>query len=310
MPELYAACTDLWAPDADVAAQLPRLPLGERLLSRAERRPAPRDWRRWALALAGLDPPAGDLPVARTLAAHHGHDAGDGLTWFVATPVHFVAGLTRLQFHAQGALTLAPGAAAALAARFAADWADPALALVAAGEGLLLRAAASFAVATEDPAGYAGRNVGEALPAGADAGRLERLMTELQMWLHGVAAPSREGLAVNGLWLWGAGREPLAGGGDWPELDGGDAFLAAAAARAPRAARRARLECWSLAGLARAGHSFEAADALWFGPLAAALRGGAHAAARIHAGGHEFVLRPRQRWRRWVRSRPWWELLA
>src|SRR3974390_113037 len=119
MAELYAALTDLTAPDADAVENLPRLPLAERLLSRAERRPAPHDWRRRALGLAGLAAAPGALPVGRTLARHHGQpDAVDG-TWFVATPVRLVAGLTHLTFDARGALALPPGTAAALAARFA-----------------------------------------------------------------------------------------------------------------------------------------------------------------------------------------------
>jgi hypothetical protein len=309
MPELYAALTDLIAPEGDALDSLPRLPLAERLLSRAERRPAPADWRRWLLGLAGLEPPAGDLPVARTLAAHHGHPLADGTSWLVATPVHLVAGLTRLQFHAHGALTLAPGVAQRLAERFAQDWRDPSLALVPAGALLLLRTAARYDVATADPAVYAGRDVREALPTGADAGRLERLMTELQMWLHGERPVSVEGLAVNALWLWGGGQVPLAGAATWPQSGSADAFLTAAAAVAPGTLGAARFEHFSLAALARAGQAFADCDALWFAPLAAALRGGAVGGARIHAGAQEFVLRPAQRWRGWVRPRPWWELL-
>lgn len=308
MAELYAALTDLLAPDADAVEDLPRLPLAERLLSRAERRPAPRDWRRWALGLAGLDPPPGDLPVGRTLARHHGHADDDAATWFVATPVHLVAGLARLTFHAHGALALPPGAAAALAARFAADWADPALSLVEAGGVLLLRAAGRFDVATVDPAAHAGRDVAEALPTGPDAGRLERLMTELQMWLHGAPPASSAGLPVNGLWLWGAGRQALAGTARWPALDGGDAFLAAAALAVPGGERAARLVNWSLAELASQQRAFAEADALWFGALGEALASGTLDAARVYVGGREFLVRPRQRWRRWVRPRPWWEL--
>lgn len=308
MPELYAALTDLLAPDADDVEGLPRLPHAERLLSRAERRPAERDWRRWALRRAGLTAPPGDLPVARTLAGRHGHAPGEAATWFVVTPVHLVAGLTRLHFHPRGALTLPPGGAAALAARFARDWADPALALVEAGDHLLLRAEGRFEVATVDPAAYAGRDVGEALPTGADAGRVERLMTELQMWLHGAPPASVEGPPVNALWLWGAGATPLAGAAAWPALDGRDAFLEAAAGGSPRA--EARLECWSLAALAREGHAFAAADALWFGALATALARGSLDGARVHARGLEFVLRPGQRFRVWVRPRPWWEILG
>lgn len=310
MTELYAALTDLLAPDREAVEGLARLPLGERLLSRAERRAAPGDWRRWALGLAGLSAPPGDLPVGRTLAAQHGVGPAADSTWFVATPVHFVAGLTRVHFDPLGPLGLAPDVMAALSARFAAEWRDPLLALVAAGETLLLRAAGRYEVTSLDPAAYAGRDVAAALPGGPDAGRLERLMTELQMWLHRSPPASREGPPVNGLWLWGSGAAPLAGDARWPELDSRDPFLAAAAAAGPERAGGARLATWRLADLARSGRDFAAADACWFGPLAEALASGTLAGARLYFCGAEFVLRPRQRWRRWVRSRPWWELGA
>jgi len=306
MPELYAVLTDLLATDAE---DLPRLPGAERLLSRALVRPATADWRRWVLELAGLEPPAGDLPVARTLAAAHGIEAGDDSTWFVATPVHLAAGLTRVHFAAEGGLNLDADAAAVLARRFAAEWQDPSLALHAAGGTLLLRVAGTFAVATQDPSAFAGREIREALPVGPDAGRLQRLMTELQMWLHGVGLHA-EGLAVNGLWLWGAGRSPLAGSPRWPRIEGADAFLGAAAAALAGVASAARLEVWSLASLARAKRPFAALDAAHFEPLAAELRAGTIGLARVHVAGREFVLARAQRWRRWVRVRPWWELLA
>ena len=314
MPELFAALTDLFAPDADAVADasvhLPRLPTLERLLSRAERHPAPADWRRWALAVAGLTPPPGDLPVGRTLAARHGAVPDADSTWFVATPVHCVAGLTRVRFDSHGALSLDEREAGALVQRFAVEWGDPALALVAAGESLLLRAAGRYDVATVDPAACAGRELEAALPTGSDAGRLERLTTELQMWLHRAPPTSREGPPVNGLWLWGSGSTPLTGAARWPALASHDPFLAAAAAGAAGSAADARLETWQLAELVRAGRGFEAADGLWFEPLARALRGGELDSARLYVAGHEFVLRPRQRWRRWIRARPWWQLLA
>jgi hypothetical protein len=310
MPELYAALTDLVPPDAEAAEGLPRLPIAEALLSRAERRPAPADWRRWALALAGVAAPPGDLPVGRTLARHHGVEPGPDSTWFVATPVTLVAGLSRVHFAPGGALRLAPGAAAALAARFAAEWRDPALELVVAGDSLLLRAAGRYQLASFDPAPFAGREAAAAFPTGPDAGRLQRLMTELQMWLHGAAPAVREGGPVNALWLWGGGDAALPPAAAWPALDDGDAFLAAAAGAAAGRAADARLESWSLAAQARAGHAFAALDALRFAPLAAALAARRLDRARVYFDGHEFLLRPGQRWHRWRRPRPWWELGA
>ncbi|MBS0375135.1 MAG: hypothetical protein JSR73_11195 [Proteobacteria bacterium] len=306
MPELHLVLTDLAAPDADDGAGLARLPLGERLLARADRIPASADWRRWVLTRAGREPPPGDLPLGRALAAARGLDLDR--QWFVASPLQLVAGLTRVHFDARGPLTLAPAALAALAARFQADWPAATAVLETAGGGLVLGLPDPLAVETRDPATVAGRELSVARPRGADAGRLERLMTELQMWLHGAGLAAADGRVVNALWLWGGGVTPVAGGGAAPAFAGDDAPLAALLA-APAAADAPRLELRSVAALLADG-GFEAADERWFQPLAAALAGGRHALVRVHAAGREFVLRPGQRWRLWRRPRPWWELLG
>ena len=308
MPQLYAALTDLVLPEADPETPLPRLPVLERLLARARRGPAAPDWRRWALAIAGLEAPAGDLPIGRTLARRYAQDGAPDATWFVATPVQLVASLTRVHFHRDGALELPPGAAAELVQRFARDWHDPALALVPAGDTLLLRVAGRWQVESQDPAPHAGAPLGPALPTGADASRLTRLMTELQMWLHADPPRAADGRALNGLWLWGGGHTELSGSGRWPTLAGAaDAFLAALVGEATTLAD-ARLESWSIAALARSGQDFAAADRVWFEPLAAALAGGRLARAELYLAGHRYQLSPLQRLRVWRRGRAWWEL--
>lgn len=308
MQQLYAALTDLVLPEADPVTPLPRLPALERLLAGARRRPASPDWRRWALGTAGLEAPAGDLPIGRTLARRHALDAAPEVTWFVATPVHLVASLTRVHFHGDGALDLPPAAAAELAQRFASDWDDPTLALLPAGGTLLLRVAGCWQVESQDPALHAGLQFGPALPTGADAGRLTRLMTELQTWLHADPPHAADGRALNGLWLWGSGRGELSGTGRWPTLAGdADPFLAALAGEAATQAD-ARLECWSLAALARGRRDFAAADRTWFEPLAAALARGRLARAELYLAGYRYQLSPLQRLRVWRQPRPWWEL--
>jgi hypothetical protein len=223
--------------------------------------------------------------------------------------VHLVASLTQVRFHSGGPLVLAAGVAAELTGRFAAQWRDAGLALAVAGETLLLRCDTPAEVETRDPAPYAGGDIAAALPGGRDAGRVARLMTELQMWLHAAPPASVSGLPVNGLWLWGSGDAPLTGVARWPALATADPFLVAAASDAPRR-EAGRLETWALAELARGGASFTDADERWFAPLAADLTRGRLEAASVYLASHEFRLRPAQRWRLWRRPRPWWELAA
>jgi hypothetical protein len=308
MPELHLALTDLAAPDADAEAGLARLPVGERLLARADCHPASADWRRWVLSTAGGAPPPGDLPLGRALIAAAGQRLDPGRQWFVATPLHLVAGLTRVHFDARGPLALAPEARAALAARFAADWSDSALELAAIGETLVLGLPAALVVETRDPATVTGHELSAARPRGADAGRLERLMTELQMWLHGAGIAATDGRPLNALWLWGGGVAPIAPPPVPPALCGADAPLAALLGAAPPPGAP-RLELRSVAALAADG-GFPAADAHWFEPLAQLLAAGRHPCIRVHVAAREFVLRPGQRFRLWRRARPWWELLA
>jgi len=310
MYHLHVALPDLALEDPETAADtLPRLPVLERLLARADRREAPADWRRWALGTAGLVAPDGDLPVARTLAARGGLAVDAGQTWFVATPVRLVAGMSDVHLDPQGPLRLDESVRAGLIERFAGEFAGGGLALVHGGGELLLRSDDALVVHTHDPAALAGRSLGAGAPRGPDAGRVGRLTTELQMWLHARPVVATDGRVANGLWLWGAGRAPLAGAARWPVLAGDDPFLHAAAAGA--ATERARLlDVFRVADLVHEGHSVATADPRWFAPLAARLRDGELTTAELHCAGRVYVLRDRQRWRAWRRTRPWWEYFA
>lgn len=311
--ELLLAVTDLAPLDADAAAALPRLPALEALLARAERRAAPADWRRWALARLGLEPAPGDLPIGATFAAAAGL-ATDDASWLLATPVHLQATLTHVRLHAAGPLPLAAEAASALAARATADLGDDGFTLHAVGERLLARFAPALDVVTHDPAPQAGREIGGRLPEGPDGGRVRRCMTELQMWLHGrgFGPPAGADATPNALWLWGAGRELPRGEPRWPALDSDDAWLHAlrACTTAPASAAGATLATRRLASLAGDEHAFVRADREWFAPLARALAAGAHDRVQLYFAGATFELRPAQRWRFWRKPRPWWEIAA
>jgi hypothetical protein len=309
MTKIYATVAELPAREAREQgaelANLPRLPALEKLLARGEHRPVTPDWRRWALGVAGLEAPPGDLPLGRwrAAAAGLGHD-GQG-TWLVATPLGLSAGLTAVQVEATSA-RLSAAAAIDLAARFNAEWGEEA-ALHALGGALLLRHCARLEVVTTDPALLAGRALAPGLPRGPGSARLTRLMTEIQMWLH--AGPTATP-GLNNLWLWGAGQGDATGEANWPVFRDLDAGLEAVRTLHPgRTQSDARLARWSVAQLLSRGAALSSADPEWFRPLAQALARGETTAAELHIGSTAVRLAGRQRFRVWVRPRPWWELI-
>lgn len=311
MPELLAVLADLDAVDPDDAAELPpRLPALERLLARAERVAAAPDWRRFVLERLGLGVDGDELPLGATVAAAAGLPAGNG-TWLLATPLHLLATLSDVRLHPAGPLPLDAARAAAIAAHVTAGCGDPGFAVHACGATLLAHFADALDVATMDPAPHAGRRIDVQLPRGRDGGRLRRRMTELQMLLHDAPAPAGE-VPVNALWLWGAGRTAPAGRAAWPAVASDDAFVRALHRLDGERLDRpdARLVTWRLASLAEHGDAFGRADAEWFGSLADDLSRGRVSRATLHFAGRAYALRPAQRWRFWLKPRPWWELAA
>jgi hypothetical protein len=310
MNTLYAAVVDLPVSEAreqQPAVAIPRLPALERLLWRGERRRGPSDWRRWALGIAGLAAPPGDLPLGALLARAGGLAPENADTWFVATPLSLLAGLSDVRV-ARTPTANDAAWARELAARFNAEWGGEAVTLHALDGQLVLQQRGALEAQTTDPAALAGRGLGSGRPTGAGAGALERLMTEVQMWLHAVplgAVPPR----VNALWLWGGGRGALSGTAAWPTTTDDDPCLRAARHCHPGSTDGAsQFVRWSVADLVAAGESLTGADRDWFAPLAHALAAGSLARAELHVDGLVVSLEKRQRRRVWIRPRPWWEL--
>lgn len=173
------------------------------------------DWRAWLaghLGCADLAQTAPALVAAMRLAAWHGPQPHVG--YWIVSPVHLSAGLTRVHLSHRGLLQLTPGELEALAAQFAGTFgADGAMLSPLPSGDLLLRAPLSESVATMEPARCIGQ-VSEVLPAGAASAALRRLMAEMEMWLHALelnAARARaRQLPVTALWPWGgAGRSEL-----------------------------------------------------------------------------------------------------
>jgi hypothetical protein len=221
IPDLYPARQSL-----DAQAALPRLPSLERWLARGRAqghashvaREMDKDWRHWLLARhAPAWQGAGLAAVAARAHAPPGtgpqdaglREPGSQQAWWLATPVHFVAGLDTLRLHPSGLLPLSRPEQEALAVDFARVFAGSGWALVPSGRRELLLLGPAAGAQTCDPARWLGADPTGGLPTGPAAAPLKRLGAELEMWLHehpvNQARAARGQLVATAIWLWGAG---------------------------------------------------------------------------------------------------------
>ena len=170
-------------------------------------------WREWLAHALGREDLASAAPACIAAAAAEvapgGAPAGASSTMWIATPLQLTAGAARLHLDHRGILRLPRAELAALAAAFQDTFAGSGITLTPLSSGdFLLTTAGIAAVATTEPARWAGKDVAEALPRGPAAAPLRRLMAEIEMWLHGQAlneARIRRGEPpVTTLWPWGA----------------------------------------------------------------------------------------------------------
>jgi hypothetical protein len=137
--------------------------------------------------------------------------AADPSTVWIATPVHLIAGLTRLHLDRRSLLRLSAAELAGLASSFQRTFGDTELRLKPmASADFLLQGPATLNGVTTEPARALVDRLEGALPTGSNAAALKRLGAELEMWLHGHplndARRQHGELAVTSLWLWGGGR--------------------------------------------------------------------------------------------------------
>ena len=314
----------------------------ESMLALAQRERLHPDWRAW-LASGAPSPQLRALAPAAAAAMAWGAAplaADDPLQYWLATPVHYFAGLDSVHLHPAGLLQLEDAQQRRLSIDFVrafagSNWALQSLQqreLLLLGPRLCVSGDASVALTAADPSA--------GLPRGPGAARLQRLGSELELWLHeheiNVERQALGELPVTTLWLWG--NEPAPGAG--AVLDAPADLIAAA----PRAARLYGRDTyaealWRLqastslplpAGfdstllqpehssivLLSAQHAEGPMTALqslerdWVAGALQALRSGRIAGLRLLAGAHAYRLRRRDLWRLWRRSRPWWECLA
>jgi hypothetical protein len=295
-----------------------RVPLLEQLLARADGWAPVSDWR--AEAFRVIAPQAACMPAVAAAALYADRAAVEtgavDAAWVcVATPVHYVAEMSSVRLSQDGMLSLTRAGADSLAADFNRVWKGSGIHMTAGRSAQLF---CSFdremQVVTRDPEDVLGRHIEEFLPAGADSGRLQQLISETEMWLfeHDAnRARTRLGApVVNGLWFWGGGA-PIA---SLPNLQGwaagDDLFFNAFSGRtgAERVPRDEKFPSGVVAAACAPGsESWQALESRWLRPALIELRAGRIERLQLSAADRCFTLTARGLRRIWRRRKPWWE---
>ncbi len=330
MIELVLIATDFRPVDADAdaaaaAGASERLPLLEQLLSRARHVRLPGDWRDWLAS--NLAPPA-LMPftlAAIVGAAFRGHSKPhpENTSYWLATPVHLFAGLDSVHLHPAGLLRLGDEEQRWLANDFTRVFADSPWRLEAIGRRELLLSGPVLAADGTDPATVLGGDPAGGLPRGEGAGKLRRLGSEIEMWLHeqpiNRERAARGELPITALWLWGA-RAPVPS----PALHLKRPALFGRDVHGEALCQLLRLTCADISQALPAIESvpvrlgsdtvllMERLSQLEQQVLPAALRAVRERQLNLHliAGKHLFSLSPWRLMQWWRRSQPWWELLT
>jgi hypothetical protein len=336
----------------DAPAGTPRLPQLETLLARARVAPLATDWRGWLAARASSGALLPPTPAATVAAAWElrGAAGREREQVWLASPVHYFAGLDSVHLHPAGLLRLERAEQHALAVDFARVFADSPWTLRAFDRRELLLWGPAIAASGADPALYAGSDPSPGLPRGEGAGALRGLGAEIEMWLYehplNLERRGRGELPVTTLWLWGANTHSGATSpvrAAPPARPSRQALLA----RPARAARAAQLygrdtfaeALWRLQGdtiqplpesmdgvpidtdadhivLLPLGRPEGLISALqqfeqhWLPGAWRALRGRRVTRLTLLIGTRSYQLRWPQLVRFWRARRPWWEILA
>lgn len=288
-----------------------RAPLLERLLARADTSTVVTDWRADAFRLIA---PQSAMPGVGAAALCAEQGLVDAASVFIATPVHYLAEMSNVRLAGDGILSLSRAEADALAADFNRVWHDAGIRLIC-GRSQTPRAPDLFCVtdrvldaATRDPEDVLDRHIEDYLPAGPDAPRLRRLMSEIEMWLfeHAVnqERAARSAVPVSGLWLWGGGAMLAA----LPPINGWTAGQDPLFGAYPAKTQFPRAGSSGVVVLQAPGaDDWPDAVSRWLRPTLAELRAGRIEEARVCAGERCYRVRSKWHWKFWRRNRPWWE---
>lgn len=257
---------------------------------------------------------------------------GAELDAWLATPLHWVAGLTTVHLPQYGRLRLDPDEARLLTEAFARQFGADGLALKVCGSDFLLEGLGALAAQTADPATLFGQSLREQLPGGADGEVLRSLMSEIEMWLHGLplnAQRSARGLPVmSSLWLWGGGVAPrVAPQAEpaprrWSFVCSDDSWVAACAHLAQIEAIPLPLSYLEISSAAISSEvdiaiavtptlplGLAAIDERYVAPAAAALASGTLLKLTLVTTDRACSVQSVDRWRWWRPRRKWWATL-
>jgi hypothetical protein len=332
--ELVFILSDFFsAAPQDAGAALPRLPLLETVLARARVTTLAPDWRRWLALRSGSDPGRTLTPSATVAAAwpaHPGEAPRPGQVW-LATPVHYFAGLDSVHVHPAGLLRLDSAEQQRLVDDFAQVFAGSPWQLRTLGQRELLLSGPEIEASGADPAHFAGSDPTPGLPRGEGAGTLRRLGAEMEMWLYehplNLERAGRGELPVTTLWFWGAGAlvaappaRAVAGarlfGSDtyaealWRLQGGATDALPAAFDPAVLAAHADSVFIYPLLQPQGLTAALLQLEQRWLPGALRAVRQRRASVLHVLIGPRAYTLRWLDLLRLWRSPRPWWETLA
>jgi len=333
--ELILILQDFFAPlDQPPGNERPRLPGLETLLARAQRWRLRQGWRGELLRDYGGTGLEGLSAAGVVAGVTRGSTVEPSAGYWLATPVHYFAGLDRVQLHPAGLLSLPPESQAALAADFRAVFGDDRWRLHATGRRELLLGGPALEAVGQDPARFLGAALDDAQPQGAGAAELRRLAVEIEMWLHEHSVNRQRQasaeLPVSGLWFWGSEALPIAktertaravlygadtfAGALWQRTDRPCESLPESAAALQNAstvpAPGTHVVLYPTADAEGVGGALEHLERNWIVPALHALRSGTLSAVRLLAGDSAFRQRRIDRLRFWRTRVPWQEALV
>lgn len=320
--------------DARAADALPPLPNLRWICARASgHRANALDWRRHLLSAAALpaellDSRPGGVAVRAVLASLDDMSQRSLPTigtFAVAQPVHLAAAIDHLRLAPPEQLQLTDGEADELLASLRTWLVDTGCSLWQVRPDLWLWHSADILDCSGPEPMYAvGRNVREFQLSGPSAPRLQCLITELQMALHGHPVNQTRARAgkpvVNSVWLWGFGTTNAAPdrsldaqwSGRLPALATDDPWLAGvwrlhgqatgALFHAAAAARSAQLCAAWRPPVSGGSAAMQYIDQQWFGPLREAILNRQPGSVHLQLGVQELSVEPGYPWRFWRRG--------
>jgi len=186
----------------------PRLVALETLLAKSRRTALPQGWRAWLADRVAAPEIAALAPAALVARAWLSPSAAKH---WLATPVHYFAGLDSVHLHPEGLLQLSAQEQAALVADFQVVFADTPWRLQGNGARELLLSGPPLDAKRRGAGAVRGLDPSAGLPRGAELATLRRLGVEIEMWLHehriNQERRARAELPVTTLWFWGASAQ-------------------------------------------------------------------------------------------------------